>query len=42
MNVVCDVMSYGTQDGGSRFCDTSWHDIVQENSSRTFAVVWRH
>jgi hypothetical protein len=38
MNIVFDVMSYGTQDGGSRCCET-WHGVVQENYSRTFVVV---
>jgi len=39
MNVAFDVMSYGTQDGGSRCSETAWHGIVQENYSRTFVVV---
>jgi hypothetical protein len=42
MNFVFDVMSYSTQDGGSRCCETAWHDIVQENYSRTCVVVGRY
>jgi hypothetical protein len=30
MNVAFDVM-YGTQDGGSKCCETAWHGIVQQN-----------